>query len=260
MTLTEARAALNQLARAIEKRPGRVHLEFHGPVAMLTVDNPSARNAFTLDMMTQLADAVIALDEWEGAALVLRSSDPAVFCAGGHLGQVKRALKGREEAHLMATAMSTVLDTLLDLPIVSVAVLGGAAIGGGAELATACDFRVASPSASIHFVQSRLGITTGWGGAGRLVRHVGRRRALWMLLDGEPVDAESAREWGLVDAIHEDAGTAARALLDVVTARAPAVARSVKRQVVGDDASSAFAEVWGGPSHREALEALRRHE
>ncbi len=259
MNVTEARELLLDLGESVASRPGRIRFEADDQLAVLTIDNPEARNAITLQMMVDFAEAVMTLSEWDGAAIVLRSADPSVFCAGGHLGQVRQAVRNREEALQMAVAMTAVLDGLLALPQISVAALGGLAIGGGAEVATACDFRVAHPDAAIHFIHSRLGIAPGWGGAGRLVGHVGRRQALWMLLDGEPVDAEAAREMGLVDAITDNPDDGARALLEVVLGRAPEAVRAVKRQVVGDDPSGAFADVWGGPAHRAALEALGKH-
>jgi len=258
MNLADARSVLIDLGRGVEPGPGRIRLETGGVVAALTIDNPRARNAITLQMMVELADAVSTLSEWNGSGLVLQSADPSVFCAGGHLGQIQGALGSREEAMKMAVAMTTVLDALLDLPLISVAVLGGLAVGGGAEIATACDFRVAAPGAALHFIHARLGIAPGWGGAGRLVRHIGRRRALWMLLDAEPVGAEEAREIGLVDAISEDVEGAAQALLDVVSQRAPEVVRALKRQVMDEDPSGAFADVWGGLPHLAALKALGR--
>jgi ethylmalonyl-CoA/methylmalonyl-CoA decarboxylase len=259
VNVSDARQLLVDLAARVDPVPGRIRLESDDRLAVLTIDNGEVRNAITLRMMVDLADAVLCLSEWGGAAIVLRSEDPSVFCSGGHLGQVKKAVKGREEALQMAMAMTAVLDGLLDLPQVSVAAIGGLAIGGGAEIATACDFRVAHPDAAIHFIHTRLGIATGWGGAERLVAHIGRRQALWKLLDGEPVDAESGREIGLIDAIAEDSDAGARALLEVVLSRAPEAVRAVKRQVIGDDPAGAFADVWGGPAHVEALKSLRKH-
>lgn len=259
MNVSNARSVLLELAEGVDPKPGRVRLELDERLAVLTLDNAGSRNAVTVQMMVDLAEAVMTLQEWNGSAVVLRSADPSIFCAGGHLGQLKRAVSNRDEALLMCAAMTVVLDGLLELPQVSVAALGALAVGGGAELATACDFRVAHPDAEIHFIHSKLGIATGWGGAGRLVKHIGRRQALWVLLDGEPIDAASARDLGLVDAIADDADAGARALLEVVLGRAPEAVRALKRQVVADDPAGAFADVWGGPAHQAALSALGSH-
>lgn len=267
MDLNEARSALAALAPA-RRRPGRVTLELDGGVAHLRIDNPEARGALTVSMMVDLADAVTRLRGWDGALVVLSSTDPRAFCAGGHLGEVGRAVDGPAAAIAMATAMATVLDGLLDLPAVSVAAIDGLALGGGAELCTACDFRVAGPQARIHFVQSRLGIAPGWGATARLVRLVGRRVALRILTSARPMTAGEGQTLGLVDHRCDGAATdGALTWLEDLRGLAPESVRALKRQVVAaspaerDPAgeASAFASVWGGPAHRAALEGLERH-
>lgn len=275
MKLSEARSLLEALQRHAEPRPGRVHLELRGPVAELVLDNPGARGALTLGMMVELAAAVERLASWDGAVVLLSSRDPRpgpgapgrrpelrAFCAGGHLGQVRRAISDPERAEAMCLAMSAVLDGLLDLPAVSVALIDGLAIGGGAELATATDLRLLSPSASLHFVHAALGIAPGWGGTRRLVGLLGRRRALALLLDARPLSADEALALGLADEVHADLRAAADRLVERWLSRPPEAIRALKRQVVagveGDRAAdaAAFAEVWGGPAHRAALDAL----
>jgi ethylmalonyl-CoA/methylmalonyl-CoA decarboxylase len=173
----------------------------------------------------------------------------------------------------MCRAFGAVLDALLDLPAVSVCVLDGLAGGGGAEVTTACDHRVGTDHARIHFVQAQLGIAPGWGGAGRLVRHVGRRHALRILTRGSPVDAEDGRALGLFDerlsvGEGDDAVAAALRWAEPLLALPPSAARAVKRQVVAaaparsgalDDEAQAFEGVWGGPAHQAALANLARH-
>ena len=168
-TLLAARAALARLEGAKPRDAGRVSLELAGAVAHVRIDNPAARSALTLGRMCDLADAVIALQGWDGALVVVSSTDPLAFCSGGHLGEVIELVDGPDGALEMALAMSAVLDGLLDLDAVSVSALDGPAVGGGAELCVSTDFRVASADASVHFVQAKLGIAPGWGGAGRLV-------------------------------------------------------------------------------------------
>lgn len=269
MTLEQAREALSGLAPPGEGSLGRVLLEFDGPVAHLRIDNPSARSALSLSMMVELADAVATLGRWEGALVVVSSTDPRSFCSGGHLGQLMRAVRSPEAARAMASAMSTVLDALLDLPMISVSAIDGIAVGGGSELVTATDFRVASPEASIHFKHLRLGIAPGWGGAGRLVRFVGRRAALRILTSARPLAPGEAVEIGLVD--HRCDGSAvdgALSWLEDLRSLAPEAVRAVKRQVVAaapsrrdttDAEVEAFVKVWGGPAHERALAKMERH-
>lgn len=265
MDLTEARDALASLGRGVPEVPGRVTLDLEGPIARLVLDNPGARGAVTLGMMVDLADGVLALQEWSGSALIVSSTDPAAFCAGGHLGQVRRAISSPERAATMARAMGAVLDGLLDLPIVSVAVIRGVAVGGGAELATACDLRVLGPQARIHFVHARLGIAPGWGGTGRLVRLLGRAAALRVLAGAEPLVGDDAVALGLADRVDSDPEGWATATAERIASLPAEAIRAVKRQVVGAEHGDpgahvlAFAGVWGGPAHLAALEGLRKH-
>lgn len=267
MELNEAREILVALAPR-RRRSGRITLTLDGTAADLRIEHPEARGALTVSMMVDLAEAVGRLRDWEGALVVLSSTDRRAFCAGGHLGEVNEAVDTPEAAIRMATAMATVLDTLLDLPVVSVAAVDGVALGGGAELLTACDFRVAGPQARIHFVQARLGIAPGWGAASRLVRLVGRRTALRLLSSARPMTAGEAQAVGVVD--HRCDGPAregALAWLEDLRSLSPEAARAIKRQVAAASPSerdptaeaAAFAAVWGGPAHRAALAGLERH-
>jgi ethylmalonyl-CoA/methylmalonyl-CoA decarboxylase len=221
----------------------------------------------TLGMMADLAGAVDRLSRWEGAALMLTAAGTGAFCAGGHLADVRGALADPERGRTMARAMTAVLDGLLELPVVSVAVVHGRALGGGAELVTACDLRVIAKDADIHFVQARLGIAPGWGGTARLVRLVGRSTALRALATSASIGAEEALRIGLVDAIADGSGMEeARALLAPFVALSPGAVRAVKRQVVAatprvgpaDAEADAFVEVWGGAEHQRALAAHDR--
>lgn len=264
MTLDEAIDTLDALAAVAPAAGGAVRLELAGTEATLTIDHAEARNAVTLGMMADLARSVRRLGAWDGGILRLRAAGSREFCSGGHLGQVRRAIRGEAGALAMAEAMTATLDGLLALPVISVAELDGAAIGGGAELATATDFRVGGARARIHFVHARLGIAPGWGGAGRLALHVGSRSALRLLAAGEALDPEAARRVGLLDEAADTASAAAAALLGPIAGQATVALRAVKAQIAASRAGDrggegrAFAGVWGGPAHTAALQALGR--
>ena len=232
MTLDDARDILAAFSRG-QRRPGRVVLDEAGVVAHLRIDNPAARGAMTVPMMVDLAEAVRALRSFRGSLVVVSSTDPRAFCAGGHLGEVSRVIDTPEAAERMTHAMSTVLDALADLPVPSVAAIDGAALGGGAEIVTACDWRVAGPESRIHFVHTRLGIVPGWGGTGRLVRIVGRRSALRVLTSARPLKAEEGQSLGLVDLRCDGpAVPAALAWLEDLLSLSPEAVRAAKAQVV----------------------------
>jgi ethylmalonyl-CoA/methylmalonyl-CoA decarboxylase len=246
---------------------GRVHLRLEEGVAHLVLDHGQRRNALTVGMMGQLASYVAELEQWDGALVVLSAAEPTVFCAGGDLTELPHAPP--EAPRVMAVAMSEVLDALLRLPCVSVAALDGLAVGGGAELTTACDHRVGTGRAAIHFVQGRLGIAAGWGGSHRLVQHIGRRAALRVLGEARPVSVVEGLQLGLFDAVVPDADAVQGALawLSSLRKMAPEAVRALKRQVLaacpprqGHAEADAFADVWGGPAHLRALADLQRHQ
>ena len=101
----------------------------------------------------------------------------------------------------MSTLMHDSLWRLTFLPYLTLSLVKGRAIGGGAELCTATDFRVFSPSGSVTFVQSKMGLTTGWGGGSRLVKIIGQKEALKTLVKSTEIDAEEAEKLGLCDLI-----------------------------------------------------------
>ena len=269
--LEAALDALRSLKASLGPRArdgGHVQLHLDGAVAQLVLDHGARRNALTVGMMIDLAEHVQTLSSWPCSVVMLRAREPRVFCAGGDLSELPHAPP--EAAEAMCVAMSAVLDGLLDLPAISVCVLDGLAVGGGAELTTACDHRVGSAAARVHFIQASLGIAPGWGGAGRLVRHVGRRRALQILTREGVVGVDRGLELGLFDARLEGADPVAEAFdwLGPLLELAPAAVQAVKRQVVAaapartggvTEEARAFGAVWGGPAHRAALARLARH-
>lgn len=177
----------------------------HADVAVVTLCNPAARNALSPAMMLQLSDVVSELEGWaRGRAVVLTgaATDAAApaFCAGADLGSAE-ALFTPAFGAAMCDVMSDATRRLAALPLVSVAGVEGAAVGGGVELALACDFRLMSPSASLHPVQLQRGVTPGWGGLHRLVELAGRKNALFLLGSGARLQPEQAAAFQLADAI-----------------------------------------------------------
>lgn len=248
---------------------GAVELCRGGAIATLTLANSHERNALTPAMMCGLADAVDELEaDSTSVALLLRGAAGS-FCAGASFSIFEEATSEkalREVGAAMRSVMVDTTDRLHRLPQVSASLIEGHAIGGGAELATCTDFRIWAPSAQLRFVQSKMGLTPGWGGGARLVAMVGRRQALLLLGTGQPLSYAGAREMGLADACatsdsEADAESAATAFLGAF-ARQPfhAVVRAMKEVVTAPQAGAeerAFLELWGGPSNLEAVRAVR---
>lgn len=244
----------------------------HTGIAELLFSNPSKRNSFSGEMMVQLHDAVNELRSWkEGKGLVFHSGGGGVFCSGGDLDMMK-ALNTPELGAQMATIMHSALTGLRDLPLISVTLVQGRALGGGAELTTACDFRVMVPGAEIQFVQVRMGLVPGWGGSTRLVRLLGSSEALKVLSSGRKISAEEALELGLADDILQNYETPlleAKKWLSRYVAGDAHVVRTLKETIVRSRELSTvdslreelklFSTVWSGPANREALKRNIKH-
>lgn len=176
-----------------------LHRNLETGVAEIKLSYPEKANALSGSMMIELADVVQDLEGWdEGKAVILYGDPEGVnFCAGADVNSVKSL--GAKKGGLMCLFMQNALSRLQRLPMISVAAVQGNAIGGGAELTTACDFRVMCPDASIQFVQAKMGLSPGWGGGTRLVRIVGPRTALKLLTSAQSLSADEAAGLGLSD-------------------------------------------------------------
>jgi ethylmalonyl-CoA/methylmalonyl-CoA decarboxylase len=170
---------------------GAITVDVSNPfVARVLIDNPTSRNALTAKMMSELADTVKLLSSLHSHVAVTLQGAGGYFCAGADLALVGAELQAKEEGAAMCQYFHDVLTAFNHLPLLSVALIEGGAVGGGSELATACDFRIFDSKARIHFKQVHLGLTPGWGGGTRLVELVGRREALKILCAGNSLSAE----------------------------------------------------------------------
>ncbi len=237
---------------------GSVHLEIDGALATLTLNRPEAANALSPEMVEHLADHIAVLEGSACAGLVLTGAG-GLFCAGSDLGAVRAGVEQPDGALALCDQMTVLTARMAALPMLRVAAVEGAALGGGMELLLVAHRVVASASSTLGFVQTALGLTPGWGGCGRLVDWVGVRRATLLLAEARRMSAEGARQAGLVDAVVAP-GTALAEAQEWLT-RLPAWSSpAVLRQTVAlcgrggrEGARDAFAAVWGGPLHRAAL-------
>lgn len=262
--LDQALDAMARIRGKSQRRPGKVTLELQGLVAELVIDNPADRHALTFGMMEDLGRAVRRLREWDGTVVIVRSSTADGFCSGGHLDEVRETLAVSTVGAAMSRSMTVICDAIAELPQVTVSVITGPAVGGGAELATATDHRLMTEAAWIQFRQAALGIGAGWGGARRLLGLVGRPRAVRWLTTSAKVGAKAALSVGFADrVVAGDPRDAALEFLKPVLALPPEGVRAVKKQIVAacgsppdlDAEARVFVEGWGGPAHRRALDA-----
>ncbi|MCB9779131.1 MAG: enoyl-CoA hydratase/isomerase family protein [Alphaproteobacteria bacterium] len=241
---------------------GEVRLEPMDGGWALVLDNPAARNALSPGMMADLARHVRTLADAPGRFVCVRGGDGRAFCAGGDLRAVRAHLLEPGQSAGMQATMSRVLDELAALPMVVVAAVEGAALGGGAELTTACDLVVCDSGSTIGFVHARLGVSPGWGGGTRLLARVGPVRALELLALAEGLDG--ARAHGLGLATHLAAPGQAGALAASLCARLASLPEPAVRAAValvrsgGATEAASFVALWGGPAHQAALRATRQ--
>ena len=177
-----------------------VLLEKKGHIAVATINRPKALNALNsqvLEDIDQLVEQVKADDEIR--ALVITGSGEKAFVAGADIGEMSTLTKAEGEA--FGKKGNDVFRKLETLPIPTIAAVNGFALGGGCELALACDLRLASMAASFAVPEVTLGTICGAGGTQRLPRLIGETRAKEMIFTGREITAETAREWGLVNGV-----------------------------------------------------------
>lgn len=160
------------------------------------------RNAVNFEVMDGLQKAIEMVKESEHLGLVITGEGEKAFCSGGDLS-VFHNLKTEKEAYSMLSRMANILFELFMLPKPTIALLNGVAIGGGCEIATACDFRFAHSSVKAGFVQGNLAITTGWGGGTMLLERMSSSKALFMLMEAKIYKASELKDMGFIDFIYE---------------------------------------------------------
>ena len=244
-----------------------LRLEVTRGVATLSINRPKSRNALALQTMAELDQALDQIKRSRARVLVIRGAGDKAFCAGGDLKELEH-MRSETDAASMAHRMRSTLDRLPQLPIPVIAGLNGDAFGGGAELAIACDVRIAAAHARIGFAQVTLGLMPAWGASERLAALVGRGRALHLLLGGQAIAADDALRMGLVEEV-EPSTTFDKRLADLATsiASAPAAAiAGIKRSVdsvrphrnpeLADATIEEFARTWAHPAHWKAVERM----
>ena len=225
-----------------------LELVLHRRVACLTLERPPV-NAISSEWLATFhrrLDELSRRDDWQ--VLHLRSSQK-VFCAGADLGEMRQRFAAPDGVEAMvetAAAMQRLFARIEALPQVTLAEIGGAALGGGLELALACDLRMAAAEAKLGLPEVRLGLVPGAGGTQRLTRLAGRATASRMILGGETVDGTTAGALGLVQWVvsgDEIAASAARKAQELADLPASAlVACKACIAAAGDPGRDGFAE------------------
>lgn len=241
-----------------------------GPLLRVTIDRPEKRNPLSRALLSALREAFErhAADRSLALALVTGAGDKS-FAAGGDLRDLER-VRTAGDARALHDLGNAAFDAIRRFPVPVVACLNGLAVGGGAELAVACDVRIAAAHARIGFVHGTLNIPPAWGGGADLAAILGPPRALRLLAEAPILDAPQALALGLVDAVAaegEDFETFVARFIAPWLEQRPQVMRALKWQAAArklglaraesDERDRAnFAEAWCHADHWAAAERI----
>jgi len=200
-------------------------------IGVIRLARPDALNALNSDLLNELASVLTELLSVDIQALVITGSGDRAFAAGADIAEMSDF--SAMEAEAFSEGGQGVFELLETFPVPTIAAVKGFALGGGCELAMACDLVLAAPTAVFGQPEVKLGVIPGFGGTQRLVRRVGRQRALEMMLTGRNVDAAEAVRIGLALEVVEDGDVvdAALKLADRIARNSPAALRCVKQVV-----------------------------
>ena len=226
-----------------ERRPG---------VWWLTINRASKHNALARGVLGDLGHLfTLHATDPRALCIIITGAGNRFFAAGGDLVELA-SVRDEAATREMVESSRSALDAIRNAPVPVLAFLNGDAIGGGAELAVACDMRLQLATARIGFIQAKLAITSAWGGGPDLCRLVGPSRAMRMMSRCELIDADQALAWGLADAIirPESAETDVWSFVEPMTKAPPQVLRGIKAQTRG---------VLRGQSYQDRLDLEKSH-
>ncbi|KEO81060.1 enoyl-CoA hydratase/isomerase family protein [Tumebacillus flagellatus] len=238
-------------------------------LAVLRIDRPEASNAVNTQVMEGLAEGLEQARQDESVhVVILTGTGTRTFVAGGDLKEFHSELKTEAQVYEKMSQMRRVLETIANFPKPVIAAVNGAARGGGGEVAAACHFRIGSESATVGFIQVKLGIAPGWGGGVMLTRIVGRQQALRLILTGDVIGAERARDIGFFDEVvpADEVLEAAKSFAAKIAGNSPKAVQSLLRllrESEGLELSDAMeretrlcARLWMTPEHDAAVDAF----
>jgi 2-(1,2-epoxy-1,2-dihydrophenyl)acetyl-CoA isomerase len=219
-----------------------VLLERDDGIGTITLNRPEKLNAFAGRMRQELADAVRDATEDDGIRVLVITGAGRAFCAGADISYM-RGLKTRRDIGAFAELVEAgrdVVTTVRATPKPVIASVNGPAAGGGANLALACDVRIASDRATIGQTFNRIGLHPDWGGTYFLPRLVGPAKALELIFTAEMVDAAEALRLGLFNRVvpHEQLHAETAALAGSLAAKPPIALALAKRAIYESDTSN----------------------
>ncbi len=244
----------------------RIRCERRGPVELWTLNRPKALNALDRATLEALLDACRRIGADASVRAVVVTGEGRAFAAGADIAEMRGLDAQRAEA--FSRLGHAAMDALESLAVPTLAAVNGYALGGGCELACACDWIYASETARFGQPEVNLGLIPGFGGTLRLARRVGPAWAKELVLGGEPIDAETALRIGLVNRIFAPDALLASALAaaEAIARKGPSAIATAKRVIQhGQDADAraasaleqaAFGVVSAGAERAEGMDAF----
>src|SRR5919112_369173 len=211
-----------------EEQMDHVRVEREDDIAVLTIDRQEKLNALDLQVTEEIGQALLELEAEGPRAIIVTGAGERSFVAGADISAMSAMdpLEAKRFSEIGHAAMA-----LLDRsPVPTIAAVNGYALGGGCEVALACDIRIAAENAAFGFPEVSLGILPGMGGTQRLPRLIGPALAKELIFTGRRISAEVAREIGLVNRVvaEGEALNAARELAAEISANGPLAVRHAK--------------------------------
>lgn len=242
-------------------------VEQQGAAMVITINRPKALNALNATVIVDLSHAIEqASQSKDVAGVVITGAGEKAFVAGADIRSMMDM--SSEQAQTFAAQGHSVGEAIAHLPVPVIAAVNGFALGGGCELALACDFAYASENAKFGQPEVNLGVIPGFGGTQRLLRRVGQARALELCLSGELFDAQTALSWGLVNRVCETGKVLQAALetIETIAKKGPLAVAAAKR-VIHEGAElplpaanqleiDAFGQLFGSKDQREGMSAF----
>jgi methylglutaconyl-CoA hydratase len=244
-----------------------VLLSRQGPVAVVTLHRPDRMNALGRELVAALQATFQELALDASVSVIVLTGAGKAFCAGADLRE--REGMTQHEARAFIASLNHTFNAVEDVPQPVVAAINGFALGGGLELALACDVRLVAASAQVGLTETRLGIIPGAGGTQRLPRAIGTARARELVFAGRRLVASDAVQWGIASRVvaDDELQAAAIALAQEMSLGAPLALRAAKLAMNADwrrgrdaalsDEQAAYAPLLHTQDRLEALAAFR---
>ena len=235
----------------------------------IILNRPDDGNALSLELIEELNEILGNYqDDLEIKLVTLTGQGDKFFIAGGDIKELNAVRSDLDIDEMIKLGRKT-LDMIRYYPVPVIALINGYTLGGGAELAMACDYRLAVEKASIGFVHSTLNITTAWGGIIDLIYLLGHTKALFTLIEGKIIEAKEAQELGLIDSVFDDIDSAYLSIesiketfekcnTGIIRSNKTIINKSKRlfHQNLETTESVEFKKTWGSKEHWDALETL----